>query len=280
MISFFFFLCASNKLPIYSIQEITEEVKYLDKSSGYYCYVVNSTCEDLSFNFLVFKLMVIDLQIQIVNNQLFCIIIDENVRKPCLRIYRPKTKVMEYPVPPVEEMVSNWGDQNIGSMKVLEQISKFCYSFKEQKSDLRQLFEMTQTQAVQNEIFKREAQLETSKKLIRKQQESIFAVREKQRAILAEYLEQEGTDEMKNRYNTLLGDSEDEDNELYEDGSNSQDDHLEKEDENVDDDNDLMMENEAEKMFEDLVLKDHEKRYKGELKNEIKENEVNYADVY
>lgn len=278
MISFFFFLSSSSKLPIYSVQEITEEVKYLDESTGYYCYVVNSTDEDLSFNFLVFKLMVIDLQIALVKNQLFCIIIDENIRIPCLRIYRPKMKTMEYPVPPLEEMISSWGDQTIGGAKVLEQISKFSYSFKEQKSDLRQLFEMRQTQSVQNEISKRETQFEAYKKQIRKQQENIFAVRKKQRAILTEYLEQEGTPTMKNRFSVLLGIHDDDE---YNDGNSfSQSYRHKNEEENTDDDNDPQIENEAEKRFEELIRKDHEKKYKGELKKEMKSEEVSYSGVY
>ena len=294
--AFLISLIRCNELPIYTVNEIKEEVKNIDSSTGYYCYVVNNTeIEDLNYLFFVFKLMVVDMKIITVKNAKFCIVEDENVISPVLRVYKQKMKNMDYPIPDTETMIKTWGDQSFGGFKIAETARRYINGFIGMKSELRKLYDKKQTEEVQQEIKKKEERLINHKSQTLKYVQSLFETRETQRQHIKDYLESEGTDEQKHRYKSILGydsdgeeenESEDEfdDQEYYSYENNNnkdkQQNNQNKKNKNKNDYNQIVDSNEFEddavnndndKYFEDMFIKNQEKKFMDEL-NKAKNN--------
>ena len=285
LLSFFFSHVFSNQLPIYTVDEIIEEVKYIDTQTGYYCYVCNNTnVEDLNFRFTVFKIMVTDLHIITTKNSKFCIIHDENALTPVLRVFKQKMKTSDYPIPETDVMIRTWGDQLFGSTKIQEVVKRFTYFYKELKSDLRELYEMKQNEQVQQEIKKTENKIEFQKGQILRNQQSLFETREKQRQFIKEYLETEGTDQQKHRYKAILkydpyeeeeiddfdininNNSESDENDfdnLNQKEKNTKSNNKRKENKYSEDEMDEK--DEDDKYFEEMFIKQHQKRFLDEL---------------
>ena len=279
---FALFLCLiqGNELPIFTVNEIQQEANGMNTSTGYYCYVINNTeLEDLSFRFFVFKVMVVDMKIITAKNPKFCIIHDENAFSPVLRVYKQKMKNIDYPIPDTETMINTWGDQSFGGYKITETVKKYTYGLLGMKNDLKELYEMEQTEEVKLEIKKFEERLLQHKNQTLKNVASLFQTREMQRNHIREYIETEGTDKQKHRYRAILGydplgdddidneydlnqnedfyDNNINDNKQNNDISNKMVDSNEFEDDKVERDND--------KYFEDMFIKNQEKMFLNEL---------------